>query len=136
MNVKTLERCFNERKKSNIVDMVEVGVQNEILIAIDSIVNLKIELAIRLLNASVGRDVTSVTAISKRGEHVGITAPFKNVSKTNNTLHVLSTNDETRIIIPDEVIEFSVPGTHFSLQPHTHHSSIYHRNSQLNFVSE
>ena len=62
-NVKTLERCFNEkigREMTNIVDTVEDRVQNAILTAIDNIIAPKIELAIRSINASSGRDVASV----------------------------------------------------------------------------
>ena len=65
VNVKTLEKCFNERidrEMSNVVDTVEDRIQNAILTAIDNIVALKIELAIRSINASSGRDATSVTA--------------------------------------------------------------------------
>ena len=40
--------------------------------AIDNIVAPKIELAIRSINASSGRDVTSVTANSDCGERIGI----------------------------------------------------------------
>ena len=50
MSVKTLEMCFNERidrQMNNIVDTVEDRIQNEILTAIDNIVNPKIEIAIR-----------------------------------------------------------------------------------------
>ena len=50
LNVKTLERCFNERidtEMSNIVDTVEDMIQNAFLTAIDNIVAPKIELAIR-----------------------------------------------------------------------------------------
>ena len=64
MSVKTLERCFNEkidREMSNIVDSVEDRIQNAILTAIDNIVTPKIELAIRSINASSGRDATSVS---------------------------------------------------------------------------
>ena len=57
---------------SNIVDTVEDRIQNAILTAFDNIVAPKIELAIKSINASSGRDVTSVTVNSKRGEHVGI----------------------------------------------------------------
>ena len=63
MTVKTLERCFNERidrEMNKIVDTVEDRIQNAILAAIDNIVVPKIELAIRSINASSGRDVTSV----------------------------------------------------------------------------
>ena len=48
VNVKTLERFFNEkidRRMSNIVDTVEDRIQNATLIANDSIVAPKIELA-------------------------------------------------------------------------------------------
>ena len=92
MNVKTLERCFNEkidREMSNIVDTGEDRIQNAILTAIDDIVGPKNDLAIRSINASSGRDVTSVAANSERGEHVGInTFFFENASENNNILHV------------------------------------------------
>ena len=124
MNVKTLERCFNERidrEISNIVDTVEDRIQNAILTAIVNIVAPKIELAIRSINASSGRDVTSVTANSERGERVGINASFENASENNNTLRVPNVNVETRLNIPDEVSELSVPETRFDRQPQTHH---------------
>ena len=125
MNVKTLERCFNERidrEMSNIVDTVEDRIQNAILTAIESIVAPKIELAFRSINASSGRDVTSVTANSERGERVGINASFENASENNNTLRVPNVSDETRLNIPDEVSELSVPETRFDWQPQSHHS--------------
>ena len=106
---------------SNIVDTVEDGIQNEILAAIDNIVAPKIELAIRSINASSGRDVTSVTANSKCGERVGINASFENASENNDILRVSNVNHETRQNIPDEVSELSVPKTRFDRQPHTHH---------------
>ena len=124
MNVKTLERCFNERidrEMSNIVDTVEDRIQNAILTAIENIVAPKIELATRSINASSGRDVTSVIANSERGERVGINASIENASENNNTLHVPSVSDETRLNIPDEVGELSVPETRFDRQPHTPH---------------
>ena len=124
MNVKTLERCFNERidrEMSNIVDTVEDRIQNATLTAIENIVAPKIELAIRSINASSGRDVTSVTANSERGERVGINASFENASENNNTLRVPNVSDETRLNIPDEVSELSVSETRFDRQPHTHH---------------
>ena len=123
INVKTLERCFNERidrEMSNIVDTIEDRIQNAILTAIENIVAPKIDLAIRSINASSGRDVTSVTANSERGEHVGINASFENASESN-ILRVSNVNDETRQIIPDEVSELSVAETRFDRQPQTHH---------------
>ena len=114
MSVKTLERCFNERidrETSNIIDTVEDRIQNAILTAIDKIVAPKIELAIRSINASPGRDVTSVSANSERREHVGINASFENASGNNNTIGVSNVIDETRHNSPDEVSEMSVPET-------------------------
>ena len=125
MNVKTLERCFNERidrEMSNIVDTVEDRIQNAILTAIDNIVAPKIDIAIRSINASSGRDVTSVTANSEREERAGINASFQNASENNDILRVSNVNDETRQNIPDEVSESLVPGTRFDRQPHTHHN--------------
>ena len=49
VNVKTLEKCFNERfdrEKGNIVGTVEDKIQNAILTAIDKIITPKIELAL------------------------------------------------------------------------------------------
>ena len=99
VKVKALERCFIERidrEMSNIVDTVNDRIQNAILTAVVNIVAPKIELAIRSLNASSGRDVTSVTANSERGEHVGINAPFEKASENNNILHISNVNVETR----------------------------------------
>ena len=108
MSVKTLERCLNEkidREMSNIIDTVEDRIQSAILTAIDDIVTPKFELAIRSINASSGRDVTSVSTNSERREHVGINAPFENASRNNDTQGVSNVNDETRHNIPDEVSE-------------------------------
>ena len=124
MSVKTLERCFNERidrEMNNIVDTVEDRIQNAILTAIDNIVTPKIELAIRSINASSGRDATSASAGSEGREHVGINASFENASENDITLGVSNVNDETRHDIPDEVSELSVPETRFNRQPQTHH---------------
>ena len=127
MRVKTLERCFNERidrEMSNFVDTVEDKIQNANLTAIEDIVAPKIELAIRSINASSGRDLTSVTANSERGERVGIDASFEKASENNNTLRVPNVNDETRLNIPDEVSELSVPETRFGRQPQTRHNDL------------
>ena len=72
MNVKTLERSFNKRidkEMGNIVDTVEDRIQNAILTAIDSNITPKIGLAISSINASSGRDMTSVMASSERGDY-------------------------------------------------------------------
>ena len=90
------------------------------LAAIDNIAASKIELAISSIKASSGRDLTSVNANSERGKHVGSNASFENASGSNNILHVLNVNDETRHKIPDELSELSVTGTHFDRQAHTH----------------
>ena len=124
VNVKTLEGCFNERidrEIKNMVDTVEDRIQNAILTAIDNIIAPKIELAIRSINASSGRDVTSVTANSERGEHVGINTSFESASGNNNNLHVSNVNDDTRHNVPDELSELSAPETHSDRQIHTHH---------------
>ena len=89
---------------------------------IDNIFAPKIELAIRSINTSSGRDLTGVSANSERREHAGINAFFENASKNNNKLNTTNENDETRRNIHDEVSELSVPGTHFDRQPHTHHT--------------
>ena len=130
VNVRTLERGFKERidrETSKIVVTVENRIQNAFFIAIDSIVVPKIELAIRSINVTSGRDATSVTANSEPGEHLGNNAPFENESGNNIVLHVSNVNDETRINIPDEVSELPVLEacsdryTHSSLGDRTNH---------------
>ena len=124
MSVKTLERCFKERidrEMSNIVDTVEDRIQNAILTAIENKNAPKIELAIRSINASSGRDATSVSANSERRERVGFNASFENASKINNALDASNLNDETRHNNPDEVSELSVPETCFDRHAHNHH---------------
>ena len=124
LNVKALERCFNERidrEMNNIVDTVEDRIQDAILTAIDNIVAPKIELAIRSINASSGRDVTSVSANSERREHGGINPPSDSASENNNMLSVPNISDGPRYNTQDAVSELSVPGTHRDQQSHTHH---------------
>ena len=138
MSVKTFERCFNERidrEMSNIVYTVEDRIQKAIMTAIDNIVAPEIELAIRSINASSGRDATSVSANSGRSDHVGINISFENASGKNNTLGVSNVNDETRHNIPDEVSELSNPEAHFDRQSYTHHMVTGQR-AQTNQIPE
>ena len=124
LNVKTLERCFNERidrEMCNIVDTVEDRIQNAILTAIDNIVAPKIELAIRSINASSGRDVASASGNSERREYEGINASFENASENNRTLGTTHINDETRCNSHDGVSELPDPGTQFDRQSPTHY---------------
>ena len=124
LNVKTLEWCFNERidrEMCNIVDTVEDRIQNAILTAIDNIVAPKIELAIRSINASSGRDVASASGNSERREYEGINASFENASENNRTLGTTHINDETRCNSHDGVSELPDPGTQFDRQSPTHY---------------
>ena len=124
INLRTFERCFNEkidREMKNFVDTVENRIRNAIWTAIDNIIAPKIELAIRSTNASSGRDVASVSVNSELWEHVQIIALFENASRNEDKLDVSNVSDETRHNIPDEVSGLSVPETHFDRQPHTHH---------------
>ena len=123
MSVKTLERCFNERidrEMNNIVDTVGDRIQNAILAAIDNIIAPKIELAIRSINASSERDVTSVSAHSERREYTGINASLENASVNNDTLGVTNINDETLCSFHDRVNGLSARGTQFGRRSPTH----------------
>ena len=140
LNIKTLERCFNERidrEMGNIVDTVEDRIQNAILTAIDNIVTPKIELAIRSINASSGRDVTSASGNSERREYEGINASFENASANNRTLGMANTNDETRHDFHDGVSELPVLEAQFDRQLPTHHmpsgasSEVHHRHAVM-----
>ena len=124
VNVQTLERCLSCRidgVMNNIVDAIEDMIQNAILTAIDNIITPRIELTVRSINASSGRDAASLSAFSQRGEYTGITASFENIYERINIFHELYVNDETWGNIPDEVNELSVPRTHFDRQSHPHH---------------
>ena len=110
------------QRDEKIVDTVEDRIQNAILTAIGCMVAPKIELAIKLINASSGRDAITVAGNSERGEFAGVNASFENASGNNNILHVSNVNDETRNRIRDNVSEFSVPEIRFDRQTHTHHS--------------
>ena len=141
LNVKTLERCFNERidrEMENIVETVEDRIQSAILTGIDNIVGPKIELAIRSINASSGRDVASMSGNSERREHTGIDASFENASENNNTIGLTSINDEARRNSQDGVSELSVPGTQFDRQSHIHHvmTGVKERHTMLTGGSE
>ena len=76
-----------DKEIGNSVDTVQDRIQNEILTALDSIVAPKIEFSFRSVNASSGRDATSVVASCQRGEQLGITAPSENVSE--RTIHYM-----------------------------------------------
>ena len=131
VNVKTLERYFNERidkEMNNIVDTLENKIQNAILTPIDNIVAPKFELAIRSINASSGQNLTNVVENSESREHVGINASFENASGNSNVQQVSNGNVETRNNISDEVSELSVPEIRFDRQIHTHHRCILFEN--------
>ena len=124
VKMKTVERCFDggvDREMGIISDTFEDRSQNSFLSALDKIIAPKIELAVRSMNASSGRDFTSKRTESECEEQVGITASLENAPENNNVLHVSSMNDETRNSIPDVVSEMSVPKTRLERQPHTHH---------------
>ena len=145
LNIKTLERCFNERidrEMGNIVDTVEDRIQNAILTAIDNIVTPKIELAIRSINASSGRDVTSASGNSERREYEGINASFENASANNRTLGMANTNDEARHDFHDGVSELPVLEAQFDRQLPTHHmpsgasSEVHHTRISMGIFME
>ena len=138
LNVKTLERCFNQwidREMNKIVDTVDDRIQNAIFTDIDNTVAPQIQLAIRSKNAYSGRDATSVAVNSECGKHAGLIASFGNASGNNGIQKVSNGNDETRDNILDEVSELSVPETLFDRQTHTHHI-VTGKATQTNQISE
>ena len=79
--------------------------------------------------------MASVSANSERTEHVGFLASFENASGNNKILNVTNANDETRLNVPDEVSELSVPETHFDRQAHTPHM-VTGKTTQTNQIPE
>ena len=76
-------------------------------------------IAIRSVNASSGRDTTSVMANSERDELQLFTGLFESVFERNSTPHVFDTNDETRNKRLDEISELSVARELFDWKQHT-----------------
>ena len=78
----------------NSVDTVDARIRNAILTAYDGIIAPEIELSVRSVNASPGRDPASVTVNSgcMNAWGIGISASFENVCERNDTLIVLNTN--------------------------------------------
>ena len=136
--VKTLEKCFKERideEMGNMLDTVKDGIQNAISTEIDSAITSKLELTVRSIRSSSGRDAADNMANSERGEHTGVTARSESVSERTSKLHVLNTNDETRNSFPDKVIELSVPGAHFHRQPDITYHMVTRRTAQAKHIT-
>ena len=124
VNAKNFKRWFFGRivrEMGIIADTAEKRIQNGFLTAIDTGITLKVEVTVTSMNVSSGRDATSVTVNSERGELIGVTAFFENVSVRNNTLHVLNMKDETRNKFPGVVSDLSFPEALFDQQHHTRH---------------
>ena len=60
-----------DKELCDFVDKVEDRIQNKILTAIPNIINQRIDLAVKFLNASPGRDAASATSDSERRDHIG-----------------------------------------------------------------
>ena len=119
-----MERRFNERtdkEMDNIIDTVEDRIQNAILTAIDSIINPRVELTVKSLNTSSGRDAVIVTGNSERGNVQRLLPFLKTYPKvTTHFMIYINAIDETRGNIPHDLSELSVPRTHFDRQSHSH----------------
>ena len=138
MNVHKLETCFNEKIDKELgifVATVEDTNRNAPSTTIDNNITPRIELTVRSINGSSGRDAISVTANSERSERAGITAFFEKVSENNKTFHELNANGQTRKNFSDKVIDLSVPRTLFHRQLRTHHMMTRQTN-QTNQVPE
>ena len=88
MDVRTLEGCSIERidrETGIIVDTVEDRTQNAILIAIHNIITPRIELVVRSINASSGRDAAIVTAKQNVGKLWGLLPLLKTYPKEQHT---------------------------------------------------
>ena len=122
--IKIVENCLTSRiggETGNIVEVMAEWLHNAILTAFDKITTPAIELAVMSLKASSGWNAAKVAASPQLGQHIGITASFKNLSDGINTFNVLNVQDETQDNILDKVSELSVPVTEIDRQSHTHH---------------
>ena len=114
------------RQTGNFAETVEDRIQSAFSTAMNNFVITRIWSAVRSLNASSGQDVASIVAISERGEQIGITVSFENLSDKNITFHESNIVNETRGYSSTESSKFPVPKTHFDGQSHTHHNEHFH----------
>ena len=83
-DVQTLEKNITDRitrQKYNVVETVEDRIQKTISATVNNICTPIVELAVRSVNASAGRDVVSVMANSDHAERPGVTSSFENASE-------------------------------------------------------
>ena len=121
-----LRRGFTDRtarEVGNVVETVKDGIQNAILVAMESIITPKIELTGISKNASSRQDAASVIANLENWEQAGLTASIENVSDRVITFPELNLTLETQGLNPDKVSKFRVSGTHVDRQPYIHHST-------------
>ena len=126
MIIRTLEWILTDRtarETDNVVETFEDRIQNATLAAVENFITLRVESAVRSTNASSGRNAANVAANLERGEQVGITTCFENISDRIDTFHKLNMTVETRGCNPNEVSESLDPRTYFDRQPHTHYSN-------------
>ena len=93
----------------------------KVLTVIDVFITPKFELAVWSKNGPSGPDATLVIAEWEHGERIGISSTFEYVSERKNTFQEVTTKEETRKKILDEVSDLSVVGTLFSGQSYPHH---------------
>ena len=86
----------SDRRLRRHAATVEDRIQIAILTTIDFFITPRIDVAVKSINTSSGRDASSVTTKSERGEIVSITASFQKVSEKNNTFFGSNANDETQ----------------------------------------
>ena len=80
---------------SFIVNTVEDRIQNAISTFVNKIITLGIELAVRLMKASSGRDTANVMPNSGLEEQRVVTTSFEHSAEKKNTFHEFSLTDET-----------------------------------------
>ena len=88
----------------------------------DNIITPVIEVAIRSLSASYGRDIAGVTANSERGQELGISARYENICDRNVAFYQLKLTNETRGYNHDEMSKIPASEADLDRQPHAHHN--------------
>ena len=124
MVIQTLEINLTDKiygELGKVVDTVQDRIPQTILAAVNSIVTLRVELAVRFLKASFGQDFANVMAISEREEQPGVRAVFQDASDRIDTFHEFHLTDETRGCNLGKLSELRFSRKHFDQQSDTHH---------------
>ena len=121
-NIVNKVRC----EVDNLMTSVETRVQDAVLTAMENLVNPRVELAMKSVNASSGRGVSNVVMDPDRKAFSGIIENLQRTASSRINSHTdLNRFDETRSNITKEGSDLSVIEKNMHRPTHTYHIQVY-----------